>query len=213
MKLVPAELLDLPPVHVQHGAGSADLLALYERYLDGHGLLGKGFAFREIVKPDSPRHALPPAELWHRMVPTLALAHVVREAMKDRGARGLRIAAAYRPAGGEADSVHKVNGALDLDLLPGDGMLADELAEVVAEVWAAHRHLEMGAGTYAPDGRLWTNRVHIDTGFRHRCWQGTGRNAAGRYTWAARPAVLRLASAPAVGKAQVSPEARPGAVS
>ncbi len=191
-------------VHVQHGAGVADLRALYERYLDSHGLLGRGFSFGELVKLDSPRHVLPPPELWHRMVPTLALAYVVREESKVWGARGLRIAAAFRPVGGEEDSVHKVNGALDLDLLPGDGLLAHEFAQVVADVWARHEQLLMGAGTYAPGEQLWTNRVHIDTGFRHRCWQGTGWNAAGRYTWAARPAVLRLA--------QRGLEAQPGAV-
>ena len=190
---ISAELLDLPVVHVQHGAGGLDLRALYERYLDGHGLLNRGFAFGELVQARSPRHEVPPAHLWHRMVPTLALAQIVRDEMRERGARGLRIAAAYRPVGGEGDSVHKVNGALDLDLLPGDGLLAHEFAEVVADVWARHEQLLMGAGTYAPNGQLWTNRVHVDTGFRHRCWQGTGRNAAGRYTWAARPAVLRLA--------------------
>lgn len=204
MKLVPAELLDLPPVHVQHGAGSADLLALYERYLDGHGLLNRGFAFGEIVQARSPRHEVPPAHLWHRMVPTLALAQIVRDEMRERGARGLRIAAAFRPVGGEEDSVHKINGALDLDLLPGDGLLAHEFAQVVADVWARHEQLLMGAGTYAPNGQLWTNRVHVDTGFRHRCWQGTGRNAAGRYTWAAKPAVRQLA--------RCNLEAQPGAV-
>lgn len=202
---ISADLLDLPVVHVQHGAGGADLRGLYERYLDSHGLLGKGFVFAELVQARSPRHEVPPAHLWHRMVPTLALAHVIREEMRERGARGLRIAAAYRPVGGEDDSVHKVNGALDLDLLPGDGLLAHKFAEVVAAVWARHRSLKMGAGTYAPNGQLWTNRAHIDTGFHHRCWQGTGRDTTtGRYTWAARPAILRLS--------QREAEAQPGAV-
>lgn len=201
---ISADLLDLPVARVQHGAGVADMRALYERYLDGHGLLGKGFSFSELVKLDSPRHVLPPPELWHRMVPTLALAHVVREEIKARGARGLRIAAAFRPVGGEDDSVHKANGALDLDLLPSDGLLAHEFAQVVADVWARHGLLKMGAGTYAPSGQLWTNRAHIDTGFRYRSWQGTGRDAAGRYTWAGKPAVRQLT--------RRNLEAQPGAV-
>lgn len=201
---ISADLLNLPVVNVQHGAGVADMRALYERYLDGHGLLGRGFVFGELVQARSPRHEVPPAHLWHRMVPTLALAQIVRDEMRKRGARGLRIAAAFRPVGGEDDSVHKVNGALDLDLLPGDGLLAHDFAQVVAGVWWRHRSLLMGAGTYAPNGQLWTNRAHIDTGLRYRSWQGTGRDTEGRYTWAASPAVLQLA--------RRNLEAQPGAV-
>lgn len=49
-QIVSRELLDIPPVAVQHGAGVAGLAALYERYLEGHGLLGHGFVFRELAR-------------------------------------------------------------------------------------------------------------------------------------------------------------------
>jgi len=219
MRQVPAELLDLPPVHVQQGAGVADLLVVYEQYLAGHGLLGHGFVFREIVRLSSPRHMLPPPALWHRMVPTLALAHQLRQRVIDLGGAGLAVAAAYRPAGGEADSQHKHNAALGLALLPGDRSHAYAFARVAAETWRAYEDLEVGLGTYAPARALWSNRVHLDTGYRFRCWQGTGRTAAGAYTWARRPAALTLAPPDETDLEDLStvadgrgPEARPGAV-
>lgn len=219
-----AELLKLPPCTVQRGAGVAEHIELYERYLEGFGLLGHGFVFRELVRLSSPRHMLPPPKIWHRMVPTLALAHQLRQRVINLGGAGLVVAAAYRPAGGEADSQHKHNAALDLDLLPADraraGNFAYAFARVAAETWRAWEELEVGLGTYAPARALWSNRVHIDTGYRFRCWQGTGRSDAGAYTWASRPAALTLAppdetnledlSAVADGR---GPEARPGAVS
>ena len=140
-QIVSRELLDIPPVAVavQHGAGVADLAALYERYLEGHGLLGHGFVFRELarlrgllggLRSESTSHMLPPPSCWHRMVPTLALAQVLRDRMVAEGAHGLRIAAAYRPAGGEDRSLHKVNAALDLDLVRRlvDGLVGDDHA-------------------------------------------------------------------------------------
>ena len=209
-QIVSRELLDIPPVAVQHGAGVAGLAALYERYLEGHGLLGHGFVFRELARlrrapsADGPRsestsHMMPPPSCWHRMVPTLALAQVLRDRMVAEGATGLRIAAAYRPAGGEDRSLHKVNAALDLDLLPADLGLDRVFARVAAELWREHRHLKAGIGTYAPalkggtTAALWTRRVHLDTGYRFRAWQGTGRDSAGRRTWAEVPAALVLA--------------------
>lgn len=44
---------------------------------------------------------LPPPKIWHRMVPTLALAHQLRQRVINLGGAGLVVAAAYRPAGGE----------------------------------------------------------------------------------------------------------------
>ena len=180
-------LLRLPPVPDQGGT--------YVAYLESLDLLGHGFAYRELVRLSSPRHVLPPRRLWPRMAATLALANEMRARMVAAGARGLTVAAAYRPLGGENDSQHKHNAALDLDLLSADqgGSMGSELARTAAELWREHEDLEAGVGTYARDGRLWTNRVHIDTGYRFRCWQGTGRDASGRYTWAKRPAALILA--------------------
>jgi hypothetical protein len=125
---------------------------------------------------------------------SLALALVLRDRMRQLGARGLAVAAAYRPAGGEDDSRHKHNAALDLDLLPGDARFGHQFARVAAELWRERKALRVGLGTYAPDGALWTNRVHLDTGWRHRCWQGTGRSTAGRYLFSRRPAALALGS-------------------
>lgn len=142
----------------------------YESYLDGFRLLGRGFVVRELIR-GGPRHTLPPRTLWPRMVATLALANELRARMVAAGARGLLVTAAYRPVGGEQDSQHKVNAALDLDLLPGDA-LDRVYAQVAAELWREHLDLRVGAGTYAPDGAQWTRRVHIDTGYRFRCWQG-----------------------------------------
>lgn len=220
-----AALLRLPPCHVQRGAGVAEHLALYEHYLASFELLGHGFVFRELVRAGSPRHVLPPPELWHRMVPTLMLAQQLRDAVvRELGGAGLVVAAAYRPAGGEKDSQHKQNAALDLDLLPADlarplgQRLAYNFARAAAEIWRAWEELETGVGTYAPARALWSNRVHLDTGYRFRCWQGTGRRD-GNYTWATRPAALQLAPLDESDPEDLStvadgrgPEARPGAV-
>jgi hypothetical protein len=146
------------------------------------------------VRDGNERKVHPPLSMWPAMVPTLALALVLRDRMRQLGARGLAVAAAYRPAGGEDDSRHKHNAALDLDLLPGDARFGHQFARVAAELWRERKALRVGLGTYAPDGALWTNRVHLDTGWRHRCWQGTGRSTAGRYLFSRRPAALALGS-------------------
>lgn len=188
----PATLLDLlaegMAVTLPRGEAS------YEIYLDSFGLLGHGFVFRELVRDGNERKVHPPFSMWSAMVPTLALAHVLRDRMRQLGARGLAVAAAYRPAGGEDDSRHKHNAALDLDLLPGDARFSHQFARVAAELWREREGLRVGLGTYAPDGKLWTNRVHLDVGWRHRCWQGVGRNAAGRYLFSKHPAALVLAA-------------------
>lgn len=164
----------------------------YESYLAGFGLLGRGFVVRELIR-GGPRHTLPPRALWPRMVATLALANELRDRMLAAGARGLLVTAAYRPVGGEQDSQHKQNAALDLDLLPGDA-LDRVYARVAAELWHEHIDLRVGAGTYAPDGAQWTRRVHIDTGYRFRCWQGLGpHQGLGRQRFALHPAIHTLA--------------------
>lgn len=166
----------------------------YEGYLDSFGLLGRGFVLRELVRDGSERKVHPPHSMWAAMVPTLALAHLLRDRMRQLGARGLAVHAAYRPIGGEANSRHKHNAALDLDLLPGDGHLAGAFARTAAVLWREHEELRVGIGTYAPDRKLWTNRVHFDAGWRHRCWQGIGRNAEGRYLFSKHQAALVLAA-------------------
>ena len=142
----------------------------YFAYIDAHQLIGHGFALGELVQLGSPRRAEPPRELWRHMVPTLALAIELRARMVALGARGLEVHAAYRPEGGAADSLHKHNAALDLDLLPGDDHLMRRYVVVAALLWRQHRHLACGVGTYARAGSGMTRRVHIDTGHRFRCW-------------------------------------------
>lgn len=162
----------------------------YFAYLSSFGLLEHGFALDELVRPGSPRHMGPPMRMWAAMVPTLALAIELRRRMLAAGARGLAVAAAYRPHGGAADSRHKHNAALDLDLLPGDERLQLQYPQIAADLWLEHAHLRAGAGTYAPDGRRWSARIHIDTGYRHRCWQGLPGGG-----WSQHPAILELARA------------------
>lgn len=174
---------------------SADLLRArppetgetYLVYLASFGVLGQGFTIDELVRA-GPRHMAPPMRLWSRMPATLALAVELRRRMREIGARGLRVAAAYRPVGGAGDSQHKHNAALDLDLLPGDERLQLQYVKVTAELWAEHRHLRAGAGSYAPDGRRWSGRIHLDTGYRHRCWQGLPGGG-----WSRHPAIREIA--------------------
>lgn len=183
----------------------------HEGYLRRLGLLDRGFAYREVVRPGSPSHVLPPRRLWSRQASALVLAHELRDRMIRRGARGLALAAAYRPEGGEARSLHKIAAAVDLDLLSTDldrlPGLDDAFAEELAGLWHELRALPVGAGTYAPDGCLWTRRAHVDYGYRLRAWQGVGR-VAGRRVWSDRPAVVVLAGRLAVAGAD-GPEDQP----
>lgn len=174
-------------------ARSPDELETYSDYLHSFGLFaGTGFVFREVVRDDT-RHAAPPRWMWPRMVPTMALAVDLRERVVCAGATGLVVRAAYRPAGGEADSQHKHNAALDLDLLASDlarqPFLAYEFSAIAAVLWREHRDLRAGLGTYAPDGEIWTRRVHLDTHsvYGFRCWQGLPGGGFSK-----RPAALRL---------------------
>lgn len=163
----------------------------HETYLGRLGLLGRGFVYREVVR-DDPAHLEPPRRLWQRQVSALVLAHALRARMIRAGAHGLALRAAYRPQGGEARSLHKLAAAVDLDLLPADCELAEAFAQVAAELWEDLRDLPVGVGTYAPEGALYTRRVHLDYGFRHRAWQGTG-TTNGTRTWSPRPAIVALA--------------------
>lgn len=170
---------------------------VYIDYLGSFGLFdGTGFVYRELVWR-SPRHQLPPRYAWSQMVATLRLAIDLRERMRCVGASGLVVRAAFRPEGGETDSQHKHNTALDLDLLAADVVRDPELpakyARVAAVLWRERSDLRVGLGTYAGDGHETTRRVHLDTGYRWRCWQGIGSSASGRALFSVRPAALRLA--------------------
>jgi hypothetical protein len=155
----------------------------YESYLDHQGLLGRGFAYRELVKPWGRdmrgRFREPPRDMWARMVPTLALANEIRLWMREGtdGARGLRVAAAFRPRGGARMSQHKRNAALDLDLLPGDYHLTHEYYRMAVRLWCEYgRDMKMGLGLYCSPRRKDGIRIHIDTGYRARSWQISGKS-------------------------------------
>jgi hypothetical protein len=140
--------------------------------------LGPGFVYSELVKRGSPRHALPPEKWWPRMVRPLQLANLLRERMRARGARGLRIQAAFRPSGGAALSQHKFNRALDLDLLPGDQTpdlrraFAEEATKLYCELGSTE---EIGIGLYGRPKSEATLRVHVDCGARTRQWHYYGQ--------------------------------------
>ena len=160
----------------------------YDAYLDLFGLLGGGFVFSELVRPDE-RRLMPPVTKYPAMVPTLALAFLMREEMLARGAHGLEVRAAYRLEGGAPASRHIRNAALDLDLIEGDD-LGREYLRCAASIFRRHAHLKLGIGSYHPAGTRWTRRVHIDTGTRWRrtCWQYSGQ------THVRRPAIAALAA-------------------
>lgn len=111
------------------------------------------------------------------MVRPLQLANLLRERMLLRGARGLRIQAAFRPLGGVKTSAHKHNRALDLDLLPGDFTpeLKAAFYEEAVKLYCELGHAEvLGLGLYCARGKQAGLRVHLDAGhgFKSRTWQG-----------------------------------------
>ncbi len=171
----------------------------YETYLDREGLTGRGFSVGELVKP---RHRdlrgkfkAPPPDLWQRMGPTLALANELRLWMRegDDGARGLRVAAAYRPTGGARYSQHKRNAALDLDLFPSDYDLTRDYYEAAVRLWCEYgRDLKMGLGLYCSSNRRDGIRVHIDTGYRCRSWQISGGRSLKPYRRNGKPVPLAV---------------------
>jgi hypothetical protein len=136
--------------------------------------LKPGFAFREIVN-DTPTHEMPPSKYFVRMIRLLQIANELRERMLMRGARGLRVNAAYRPKGGALFSAHKSNRALDLDLLPGDYELGTGLVLEAVTMLCTWGHSEnFRLGVYGRPGSCASIRVHIDTSTGARGWQHYG---------------------------------------
>jgi hypothetical protein len=137
--------------------------------------LGHGFVIGELVKPGQRRFTLPPRSYWARMLRPLQLANELRAVMvKDHGARGLRVNAAFRPTGGAANSQHKWNRALDLDLLTSDRHLTKAYYEEAVRMWCEYGHNEpIGLGLYCRGDVCAGIRVHIDAGgyMRSRHWQ------------------------------------------
>jgi uncharacterized protein YcbK (DUF882 family) len=146
----------------------------YKALLEEAGVLGRGFAYSEIVSVKALHRKLrPPRSMQGSMIPTLQFANVLRDRMVEEGARGLRVAAAYRPIGGAKGSQHRKNRALDLDLLPGNYDLTAVYYEVAVRTWqewVAQGH-ETGLGLYCPEGARGGIRVHVDIGYRTRTWQ------------------------------------------
>lgn len=114
--------------------------------------------------------------MWKNILAPLALAHLLRERMKAAGAGGLVVAAAYRPRSRRKSSKHKLNAALDLDLLAADHELAEHYLIAGASIWAAHKHLKVGIGSYHPKATRRTRRLHVDAGVRwtRTAWQYSG---------------------------------------
>src|SRR5688572_7970194 len=147
----------------------------YEQYLVRLDLLGHGFAFSELYGGKlSIRKRMPPRSLWHRMALTLACANDFRAWCRKMGAcDGLRVNATYRPLGGASASQHKVNSAIDLDRIGGDG---EDYFRCAVEFWCAvGKQTNMGLGLYTWGSKVTGGiRVHMDTGWRVRSWQGVG---------------------------------------
>lgn len=145
--------------------------------------LAPGFGFAEICRPGSRTHQLPPRKWWGRIIQPLELANELRQRMIAlHGAKGLKCNAAFRPTGGATHSQHKVNRALDLDLLPGDYGLTKLYYSEAVRLWCELGDvIDMGLGLYCPGNVCQGIRVHIDVGYRTRSWQHgahVGRNDA-----------------------------------
>jgi hypothetical protein len=136
--------------------------------------LSPGFSINELVNGTRTK-MLPPEHMWDRMKRPLQLANALRDVMKEKhGAPGLRVNAAFRPVGGARNSMHKMNRALDLDLLPGDYKLTHVYYEEAVRLWCTlGRDEPIGLGLYCPGDACNGIRVHIDSGFypRSRHWQ------------------------------------------
>ncbi len=156
----------------EYGAPDPDPGETYRCYLDRCGILDHGFAYDELVN-GSRRHEEPAIGMWVNFPLTLAVAlELRRQALMCGAAKGVRVAAAYRPAGGSRKSRHKSNRALDLDRIGGDGVAWYELA---VRMWCAlGPELGLGLGLYAPPKARGGMRIHVDTGTTCRSWQGIG---------------------------------------
>lgn len=158
-----------------------DLEQEYYEFLQPH--LAPGFAFREIVNGNR-THQMPPRRLWSRMVRPLYYANLLRRVMMALGAKGLLVNAAYRPVGGAATSMHKLNAALDLDLFPSDYNLSEDYATEAVRMFCENAPSEsLGLGVYGRKGSCATIRVHWDVGKSlgggDRGWQIVGSREYG----------------------------------
>lgn len=144
--------------------------AAYKTLVDPY--LQPGFSFRELVHEGLQNKQPPPQKYWTKIIRPLQIANELRRRIMQRGAKGLLITAAYRPKGGAVLSKHKINNALDLDLLPGDYDLAQAYvteAVTILCTWGQTENLRLGI--YGRPGSCASIRVHIDTSTGARGWQ------------------------------------------
>jgi hypothetical protein len=161
----------------------------YREYLTRLAVLDNEFRFGEIVDRTEGDKKEPPLKLWHRMALTLAAVQDLR----DSWGRAIHVIAAYRPGDvGAENSQHKHNAALDIDVYSGD--LREWYALAVA-FWCEYGIVsKMGLGLYTGSRKsLAGNRVHIDTGYRCRTWQGVYRGGFQKpWMVAGKPAQLSI---------------------
>lgn len=142
----------------------------YRGYLTRMQVLDEEFRYGEIVNAQGDCQK-PPHRVWPRMVLTLAAVQLLRELW----GRQVKIIAAYRPGNvGASNSQHKTNRALDVDYYSDDPAELREWFLLATRFWCDHGPvLKMGFGLYTGGTRsLGGNRVHIDTGWVGRTWQG-----------------------------------------
>lgn len=154
-----------------HGAPRPDSAESYDQYLMRIGVLDTEFRYKEIVDPRQGDKKLPPLKYWKRMAMTLAAVQVLRELW----GRPLVIVAAYRPGDvGASNSQHKVNAALDVDYYDDDAAELRSWFAFATKFWCDYGpRCDMGFGLYTAGPKsLGGNRVHIDTKFYDRTWQG-----------------------------------------
>lgn len=160
---------------LEHGIPDTRPGETYQAYLVRLDLLGHGFSFGELYGGRlSIRKRMPPDRLWPRMALTLAVANDFRAWCRfNRACDGMRVNATYRPLGGAGNSQHKHNSAIDLDRIGGDG---ESYFRHAVEFWCSWgRQTQMGLGLYTWGTKATGGiRVHIDTGWRCRSWQGVG---------------------------------------
>lgn len=162
-----------------------------ESFLADLGLLGQGFAYRELVNGDK-RHREPPRHMWpaFAMIVRVAIEFRLR-AIMEADVYGIKVAAAYRPAGGASKSAHKYAKALDLDRIGGD---ANAYFRCAARFWSEHGgKCAMGLGLYTWSTKsLGGIRIHLDVDHVAglRTWQGVRTRFL--RPWNGRPLAYKL---------------------
>lgn len=120
---------------------------------------------------------VPPVGWWPRIIPALRIAERIREEL----GHSLIIGNGYRPkdlnkrVGGAKNSQHLWYRALDLDLPNSHRSKAEKYAlyEAAAVAYNILGHeYKMGFGIYSAKRGT---RVHIDCGWKRRCWGGDGK--------------------------------------